>query len=100
MSNTPADAHYPLSVPDAHVIRTDAEAIEVAHKVAAFLLEGDAERDRQREVPAEVVDVFSNSGLWGITVPKEYGGAEVSFATLAEVIAIISAADASLGQIP
>ena len=100
MSNTPADAHYPLSVPDAHVIRTDAEAIEVAHKVAAFLLEGDAERDRQREVPAEVVDVFSNSGLWGSTVPKEYGGAEVSFATLAEVIAIISAADASLGQIP
>ncbi|MQT60423.1 SfnB family sulfur acquisition oxidoreductase [Pseudomonas sp. FSL R10-0399] len=100
MSNTPADAHYPLSVPDAHVIRSDAEAIEVAHKVAAFLLEGDAERDRQREVPAEVVDVFSNSGLWGITVPKEYGGAEVSFATLAEVIAIISAADASLGQIP
>jgi len=100
MSNTPADAHYPLSVPDAHIIRTDAEAIEVAHKVAAFLLEGDAERDRQREVPAEVVDVFSNSGLWGITVPKEYGGAEVSFATLAVVIAIISAADASLGQIP
>lgn len=98
MSNTPADAHYPLSVPDAHVIRTDAEAIEVAHKVAAFLLEGDAERDRQREVPAEVVDVFSNSGLWGITVPKEYGGAEVSFATLAEVIAIISAADASSGR--
>ncbi|MCU1727110.1 SfnB family sulfur acquisition oxidoreductase [Pseudomonas sp. 7P_10.2_Bac1] len=100
MSNTPADAHYPLSAPDAHVIRTDAEAIEVAHKVAAFLLEGDAERDRLREVPAEVVDVFSNSGLWGITVPKEYGGAEVSFATVAEVITIISAADASLGQIP
>nr|WP_319528274.1 SfnB family sulfur acquisition oxidoreductase [Pseudomonas laurentiana] len=100
MSNNLTSAHYPLSEPDAHVIRSDAEAIAVAHKVAAFLLEGDAERDRQRQVPAEVVDVFSNSGLWGITVPKAFGGAEVSYATLAEVIAIISAADASLGQIP
>jgi len=100
MSSNPVCAYYPLSVPNAHVIRTDAEAIAVAHQVAAFLLEGDAERDRLRQVPAEVVDVFSNSGLWGITVPKAFGGAEVSYATLAHVIAIIAAADASLGQIP
>jgi alkylation response protein AidB-like acyl-CoA dehydrogenase len=40
------------------------------------------------------------SGLWGITVPKEYGGAGVSYGTLAEVIATISAADGSIGQIP
>jgi SfnB family sulfur acquisition oxidoreductase len=33
-------------------------------------------------------------------VPKEYGGAGVSYVTLAEVTAIISAADSSLGQIP
>ena len=100
MPYTPADAPYPLSIANAHIIRTDAEAIDVAHKVAAFLLEGDAERDQLRQVPAEVLDVFSNSGLWGITVPAEYGGAQVSYATLAEVITIISAADASLGQIP
>ena len=36
----------------------------------------------------------------GITVPREYGGAEVSNVTLAEVIAIVSQADPSLGQIP
>ncbi|NWL75333.1 SfnB family sulfur acquisition oxidoreductase [Pseudomonas taiwanensis] len=100
MSQTPISAQYPIGIPDAQIIRSDAQAIEVAHRVAAFLLEGDAERDRTRQVPSEVVDVFSNSGLWGITVPKVFGGAEVSYATLAEVIAIISAADASLGQIP
>jgi alkylation response protein AidB-like acyl-CoA dehydrogenase len=38
-------------------------------------------------------------GLWGITVPKEYGGA-ASAGTLAEVIATIAAADGSIGQIP
>ncbi|MGY4533117.1 SfnB family sulfur acquisition oxidoreductase [Pseudomonas sp. TE3786] len=93
-------ASYPINPPTAHVIGDDAEAIGVAHAVAALLQEGAAERDLQRAVPAEVVDAFSNSGLWGISVPREYGGAEVSYATLAQVIAIVSAADPSLGQIP
>ncbi|MNO56965.1 Dibenzothiophene desulfurization enzyme C [compost metagenome] len=100
MSQLPESAHYEITRPNAHLIRSDAEAIEVAHRVATFLLEGAAERDRSREVPHEVVDLFSNSGLWGITVPRAFGGAEVSAATLAEVIAIVSAADPSLGQIP
>ena len=100
MSQLPESAHYDIREPNAQVITSDAEAIDVAHKVAAFLLEGAAERDRNREVPPEVVEVYSNSGLWGITVPRAFGGAEVSYATLAEVIAIISAADPSLGQIP
>jgi SfnB family sulfur acquisition oxidoreductase len=93
-------ADYDIRHPHAHVIADDAEALSVAHRVATLLREGAAERDRNREVPAEVVDAYSNSGLWGITVPREYGGAEVSFATLAQVIAIVSAADPSLGQIP
>lgn len=93
-------AVYPINPPAAHRIADDAEALRVAVQVAAVLQEHAAERDRNREVPAEVVDLFSNSGLWGITVPKEYGGAQVSLAVLAQVIAIISAADPSLGQIP
>lgn len=93
-------ADYDIRHPDAHVIADDAEAISVAHRVATLLREGAAERDRNREVPADIVDAYSNSGLWGITVPREHGGAEVSFATLAQVIAIVSAADPSLGQIP
>ena len=93
-------ADYDIRHPHAHVIADDAEAISVAHRVATLLREGAAERDRIREVPADIVDAYSNSGLWGITVPREHGGAEVSFATLARVIAIVSAADPSLGQIP
>ena len=100
MSTSVISAHYDIRHPDAHTIRDDAEAVAVAHHVAALLREGAAERDRRREVPVDVVDAFSNSGLWGITVPREYGGAEVSFSTLAQVIAIVSAADPSLGQIP
>lgn len=100
MPSIPASAPYPIHQPNAHVIRDDAEAIQIAHEIAGLLLAGASRRDLERAVPADIVDAFSNSGLWGITVPKAYGGAEVSYATLAQVIAIISAADPSLGQIP
>ena len=83
-----------------HVIKDDAEAIAIAHRLAARFAPGAARRDRERLLPWEELEGFSESGLWAITVPREYGGAGVSSATLAEVIAIISAADGSLGQIP
>ncbi len=82
------------------VIGSDAEALDVARQVAARLAEHAALRDRERKLPFDEIELFSSSGLWGITVPREYGGAEVSNVTLAEVIAIVSEADPSLGQIP
>jgi SfnB family sulfur acquisition oxidoreductase len=84
----------------AHIIANDREAIELAQILAAEFAKEAAERDRQRRLPYTELDKFSASGLWGITVPKEYGGAFVSNVTLAEVIATISAADSSIGQIP
>ena len=86
--------------PKAHVIRSDVEAIETARNLAAEFAVGAAKRDRERILPAAELDRFSKAGLWGITVPKAFGGAGVSFATLAEVIKLISAADSSIGQIP
>ncbi|WP_321840048.1 SfnB family sulfur acquisition oxidoreductase [Paraburkholderia bannensis] len=82
------------------VIADDAEAIAVARELAARLAEGAAERDRERRLPREEIEWFSQSGLWGITVPKAYGGAGASFVTLTEVVKLISAADPSLGQLP
>ncbi|MBX4664379.1 acyl-CoA dehydrogenase family protein, partial [Klebsiella michiganensis] len=92
--------HYCRQTPKAYVIRSDDEAIAIAHEIAAVLQPDAAQRDRSGSVPPEIIDTYSNSGLWGITVPRQWGGAEVSAATLAQVIAIISAADPSLGQIP
>jgi SfnB family sulfur acquisition oxidoreductase len=82
------------------VIATDAEAIEVARALAARLAAGAAARDSERRLPREEIEWFSRSGLWGITVPKAYGGAGVSFVTLTEVIKLIAAADPSIGQLP
>ncbi len=83
----------------AHIIQSDAEAIAVAKALAAEIAPGAAIRDRDRIWPVKELDAFSQSGLWSINVPKAFGGPEVSYATLAKVIEIVSAADSSIGQI-
>ena len=56
-------------------------------------------RDRDRRLPWVELDAFSQSGLWAMNVPKAYGGAAVSYATVARVFAIIASGDASIAQI-
>lgn len=84
----------------AHVIKTEAEAIDIAHKLAAEFAKGASERDRNRIWPAAELDAFSQSGLWAINVPKEFGGLDASWVTINRVIAIIAEADPSIGQVP
>ena len=103
---TQSAAEIPKGVPAvarptqrAHVIQDAAEAIEVARQVAARVAPGASQRDRERTIPAAELDVFSQSGLWSINVPKAFGGPDLSYATLAEAVAIVSEADPSVGQI-
>ncbi len=93
-------APRPLPSTPAQIIRSDQQAIEVAEQLAEQFAVGAAHRDREGILPVAELEAFSQSGLWGINVPKAYGGAEVSYATVARVISIISAADSALGQIP
>lgn len=92
-------APRPLPAQPAHVIRSDDEAVAVARALAPRLAERAALRDREGHLPIDELDAYSQSGLWGITVPREYGGAQVSFATLAQVIRLIAEADSSIAQI-
>lgn len=89
----------PRPAKPAHVIKTDEEAIEIAEKLAASFKPGAALRDREGLLPIAELDEYSQSGLWSINVPKAYGGPEVSYATLAKVIATIAAADPAIAQI-
>ena len=82
------------------IVADDAEAIAIATALAAEFAPGASERDRNRILPWDELSRYSASGLWGITVPREDGGADVSAVTLARVIAIIAASDGSLAQIP
>ncbi|WP_095159005.1 SfnB family sulfur acquisition oxidoreductase [Pseudomonas sp. Irchel 3E13] len=91
--------HAPLLLP-AKVLRNDAEALQAAHELAAVARPQAGKRDQQRKLPWAEVEQFTRSGLGSISIPREYGGPQLSFVTLAEVFRIISAADPALGQIP
>ncbi len=99
-STPPTARPKPFAQPRAHIITSDAEALEIAARLAASFAEGAARRDRERILPFEELDRFSQSSLWAMTVPAAFGGAGVSYRTVAKVIEMIAAADGSLGQIP
>jgi SfnB family sulfur acquisition oxidoreductase len=84
----------------AAVITSDAQALQVAGELAGHFRTDSAVRDRERRLPHAELELFSQSGLWGISVPKAHGGAGVSNITLARVVQLIAEADGSLGQIP
>ncbi len=83
----------------AHVVVDDADALAIAEWLKPLFAADAGERDRDRRLPFAEVDLFSQSGLWGITIPKAYGGAGVSQVTLAKVFATLAAGDPSLTQI-
>jgi SfnB family sulfur acquisition oxidoreductase len=85
---------------ETRLIRSDQEALEVADRFARQIETESADRDRYRRLPLHEMELFSESGLLGITVPKSYGGPGVSTLTFVKAIALISSADASVGQIP
>lgn len=86
--------------PGTALIENEAQALEVVEVLAQGFAREAAERDRERRLPHAELETFSRSGLWGITIPKEYGGAGVSAGTLVQVIARIARADSSLAHIP
>ncbi|GGV87434.1 SfnB family sulfur acquisition oxidoreductase [Streptomyces massasporeus] len=83
-----------------HVIADDAEALAVAAELAADFRKEAAERDVRRRLPHAELERLSASGLPAVSVPAEFGGADVGAGTLAEIFRLLAAADASLAQIP
>ncbi|PIF14571.1 SfnB family sulfur acquisition oxidoreductase [Candidatus Pantoea floridensis] len=84
----------------AAILSSDAQAIAAARHLAEQAKSGAVERDQQRLYPIALLNQFTLLGLGSISVPREFGGAGLSFQTLAEVFRLISASDPSLGQIP
>jgi len=81
-------------------IRDDAEALVVAQALAAHWRASAVRREHERKLPEQELAELALSGLLTITVPREFGGPDVSTHTLAEVIRMIASADPSLAHIP
>ena len=76
------------------------EAIRVADELRLELAEGAARRDAERVLPGPEVERLSASGLLGITLPKRYGGPDLSAVTVTEVFRLLAAGDPNVAQIP
>jgi SfnB family sulfur acquisition oxidoreductase len=81
-------------------ITDGAQALDVARAFAARIAPGDSERDAQRILPRAEIAELAASGLLGVTVPQRFGGADLDARTMGELMAILAAGDASIGQIP
>jgi len=96
MTTTTSAADLRSRVP----VLDDGSAVALAATLAAEFAVGAARRDAQRVIPAAEVDLLSASGLLAITVPVAFGGADLSAATVVEVIRLLSTGDPNIGQIP
>jgi SfnB family sulfur acquisition oxidoreductase len=85
---------------NAKVIADDVEALTAARSLADGFRATASERDAERRLPREELDLLTASGLLAVTVPAEHGGADVRHETLAEIFRLLASADASLAQIP
>jgi Acyl-CoA dehydrogenases len=77
--------------------RTVRRLLKSIREMEASGLIDSAKFDEEETVPEEVIRGFADSGLLGLTIPRKYGGLELSAAAYARVFAALSSADASLG---
>ena len=91
-------AGQPTASP-APVLADDAEAVRVATALAERFAPGARSRDRDRAIPYDELAEIRSSGLLGVTVPRDHGGAGISQRALADIFRILAGADASISQV-
>lgn len=92
-------APRPRPTVPAHILRSEAEALEVAERLRVQFAQEAGLRDREGYLPLAEIDAYSQSGLWALNVPKAYGGLGASYVTIAKVSALIAAGDSCIAQI-
>ncbi|MGY3896415.1 SfnB family sulfur acquisition oxidoreductase [Aeromonas enterica] len=76
------------------------KSLSDANDMAQWLRQSASERDQTRHISTEQVDSYASSGLWAVTVPREYGGLGLGYKALSQITRIIAAADPAIAQIP
>ncbi|MFJ2666269.1 acyl-CoA dehydrogenase family protein [Nocardia fluminea] len=89
-----------MTVVTAERITTADQAVRIATELAEVFAAGAVERDHSRRLPHEELDQLSASGLLAITVPAEFGGADLPPSVVAEVVRILATADPNIAQVP
>lgn len=73
------------------------QLMDGARALSAAVSDSAAENEAGRRLAPALVDGFRERGLFGLCLPRRYGGSEVSPATLVDVVETLAAADGSAG---
>lgn len=90
------DLIYPHPVPDAEEQGRAAEFLAKLEIFSRDHIDGD-QVDRDRHVPQEVLDGLAELGAFGIKIPREYGGLELSQLSYNRALAIVGSRCGSTG---
>ncbi len=77
--------------------RTVRRLLKAIREIEASGLIDSARFDEEETVPEDVIRALADAGLLGLTIPRKYGGLELSAAAYARIFATLSSIDASLG---
>lgn len=97
----PRGFFVPPELPDylRHAKRSCPNPLEAARDLRPVIEASAAQGERQGYVPDETIRAISETGLWGLKVPKRFGGEEVDSRTYLDVIEELSYADGSTGWV-
>jgi alkylation response protein AidB-like acyl-CoA dehydrogenase len=87
----------PAPEADAGAFLGAADIYANARGLGAFLLEKSSEIEAVRRLPSEVAERIRSAGMFRLTMPKSWGGPELSTIEQVEVIEELSKANASVG---
>jgi alkylation response protein AidB-like acyl-CoA dehydrogenase len=85
----------PLGERNADEARTVRRLIKSLRELNGTLIDS-AKFDEEETIPDNVIRAFAEIGMLGLTIPKKYGGLELSSAAYARVFEALSSIDASL----
>ncbi|HEY1952727.1 MAG TPA: acyl-CoA dehydrogenase family protein [Gemmatimonadaceae bacterium] len=85
----------PLDERNADEARTVRRLIRSLREMQGSLIDS-AKFDEEETIPENVIRAFAEAGMLGLTIPRKYGGLELSSAAYARVFEALSSIDASL----
>ncbi|MFH7348591.1 acyl-CoA dehydrogenase family protein [Acinetobacter variabilis] len=77
----------------------DQSPLQIAQQLAETFAQTAAVRDKQGGNPKAERDLIRQSGLLGLSIPKQYGGQEAGWQTIFKTIQIIAQVDSSLAHV-
>ncbi|MEK5754495.1 acyl-CoA dehydrogenase family protein [Acinetobacter variabilis] len=77
----------------------DQSPLQIAQQLAKTFAQTAAVRDKQGGNPKAERDLIRQSGLLGLSIPKQYGGQEADWQTIFKTIQIIARVDSSLAHV-